>query len=357
MITNELINKPAFIRDDELFYKSLLECANNHYMNSNYFKFCIDQAKFDLKDTNYNNLAHFPYINVELFKRINFWNDNYKEIALHLTSSGTSGQKSQNFLDHDSLMRVKISARNIYQELGAVSDEKFNYLCFTYDPSVANDLGTAFTDELLTSFTQKNEVFYTFQWDENKNDFVFDKEATLNKLNEFAQSSFPLRILGFPAHLYFLINEYDVKLDLPANSWLLTGGGWKGSENQKIDKREFKNFIKERLNIKIENQRDLFGMVEHGIAYLEDAKGFFRVPNYSRILIRDPHTLKILPYGEKGLIQFICTYNFSYPAMSILSTDWGILNSDQDGEYIDFLGRAGIKKQKGCALNANRLIK
>lgn len=357
MKTNNLIDSQAFIKNDTLFFDSLIECAKQHYECSDYFRFVMDRSSFDLNNAGLKDLEYFPYINVELFKRVNFYNKNYAPYELHLTSSGTGGQKSQNYLDADSLKRVKTSAFNIYNELGVVSQAECNYLCFTYDPYIAKDLGTAFTDELLTSFTPKNEVFYTFQWSKEKNDFVFDKEQTVAKLIEFANSELPLRILGFPAHLYFLINEYDLNLTLPSDSWLLTGGGWKGAENEKIDRAEFKDFISKRLGIIKNNQRDLFGMVEHGIAYLEDETSRFRIPNYSRILIRDPYSLKVLPPGEVGLIQFICTYNFSYPAMSVLSTDWGKVISDQGHDYLEIIGRAGVKKHKGCALSANRLMK
>ena len=62
----------------------------------------------------------------------------------------------------------------------------YNYLCFTYDPAVADDLGTAFTDELLTSFTKKDEVFYTFK--DDGNGFYFDEEGTLAALKRFEKS-------------------------------------------------------------------------------------------------------------------------------------------------------------------------
>ena len=66
------------------------------------------------------------------------------------------------------------------------SPENYNYLCFTYDPAIANDLGTAFTDELLTNFTGKNEVYYAIQWDPQKNDFVLNEDGVVETLKRFA---------------------------------------------------------------------------------------------------------------------------------------------------------------------------
>jgi len=356
--TQELLSSDAFIKNDDLFINSYKECYQKHIECSRYFKFLAKKYNFypssigSLKD-----LVNAPFVNVDLFKWNDFSDSRYDKTILHLTSSGTNGQKSQNKLDQLSLDNVKLSARNIYQRLGLVSSDKYNYLCFTYDPQIANDLGTAFTDELLTSFTQREEVYYTFQWNEKRSDFVFNKEETYKKLIEFSNSEIPLRILGFPAHLNHLIDEFDIKLCLPENSYLLSGGGWKSSEKEKINKSDFRNKILNHLGIIHKNQRDLFGMVEHGIAYLEDDLGKMRIPNYSRVFVRDPHTLNLKPPGEIGLLQFVCSYNFSYPSFNILSTDWGRVLEDEYGQYLELTGRAGVKKHKGCALSATRLMK
>src|SRR5690606_12337669 len=115
--------------------------------------------------------------------------------------SGTGGQKSVQFLSEESLLNVKKLAFIIHEKLGITSEKKYNYLCFTYDPRVANDLGTAFTDELLTNFTDKNEVYYAIQWSESTKEFKLNEEGTLAALARFSESPYSCRILGFPALL------------------------------------------------------------------------------------------------------------------------------------------------------------
>ena len=99
-------------------------------------------------------------------------------------------------------------------------------------------------------------------------------------------------------------------------------------------------------------------MVEHGIPYVDSSIGDLMIPNFSRVFIRDPHTLDVLPDGEIGLIQFMCTYNTSYPAMNILTTDWGrkVKNIKTSMYSIEITGRAGLNKNKGCALKALELM-
>lgn len=345
-----------------LFVKSFSECALAHYKGNKIFRAFWDDSRINPKDIKTeNDIKSIPPIMVHLFKENEFISVPTKDIVLKLTSSGTGGQKSQMLLNYGSLSRVKESAYQIHKYLGITSDDKVNYLCFTYDPRIAKDLGTAFTDELLTSFTGINEVYYAIQWNKAKKDFQLNEKGVLATLERFSRDKkHPTRILGFPAFLYKLIKENDIYLKLAKNSFVQTGGGWKGFANEEIPKGEFRTFISNRLGIPIENIRDMFGMVEHGIPYVDCKLGNLHVPNYSRVFIRSPKDLSILPEGEIGLIHFICSYNDSYPSISLLTTDWGKLgkcNCGIGGNTLKILGRAGITKHKGCAILAAELLK
>ncbi|MCT4643053.1 MAG: hypothetical protein N4A33_12250 [Bacteriovoracaceae bacterium] len=343
----------------EAFTKSLRECAQIHLESNPLLCKLYDDEKFDPSCLDsFKDVTRLPFLMVNTFKENNFITGSSEDIVLELGSSGTSGVRSVMRLNQESLDRVKLIAKKIYHELGITSEKKYNYLCFTYDPVVAGDVGTAFTDELLTSFTQKNEVYYSFEFDEKKNDFIYDQKKTASKLLEFSKSEYPLRILGFPAFLYKLLKDEKINVHLGDDSWVQIGGGWKDKENERIDKSSFREFVANRLGIPKENVRDLFGMVEHGVAYVDCDKGKLRVPNFSRVIIRDPFTLRALGYGQKGLMQLICTYNTSYPSFSILTSDYAILHEDLDGkgESIEILGRAKNKNFKTCAIKANELM-
>lgn len=362
--TSELLNSDPFsfsTENRDLFLRSFIENATFHYNKHEFTRKLWDRFGFhpsQLKSE--EDLENVPGTMVHLFKEHEFHSVPKNEIVLTLTSSGTGGQKSQQFLSQLSLDNVKKLALNIHRSLGMASEEKFNYLCFTYDPAVANDLGTAFTDELLTNFTGKNEVYYAIQFNESKNDFELNEEGTLEALRRFAASSVPTRILGFPALLFEIIEKHHLKLDLGKESWLQTGGGWKGKADKEIPKAEFRRMIQDRLGIPEAHQRDLFGMVEHGIPYVDCSKGNLHIPNYGRVFVRSPFDLSPLPKGEKGLLHFLCSYNFSYPAPSLLTTDYGrVMQCDCEigGDILILEGRAGVSKHKGCALKALELLR
>ncbi len=343
----------------KLFLASMKENALHHYSKHEFTRKLWDKMGFhpdQLKSE--EDLAKIPGTMVHLFKEHEFCSVPREELALVLTSSGTGGQKSQQFLNKESLQNVKRLALTIHRSLGMASDKEYNYLCFTYDPKVANDLGTAFTDELLTNFTGKKEVYYAIQW--NGSDFELNEKGVIETLSRFEKSGVPTRILGFPALLFEMIEKHNLKMNLGPDSWLQTGGGWKGKADKEIPKNEFRKMISERLGIPEENQRDLFGMVEHGIPYVDCKKGNLHIPNYARVYVRSPHDLSLRKKGERGLLHFMCTYNTSYPAPSLLTTDYGRLGSCDCGIKGDTLileGRAGVSKHKGCALKALDVIR
>ncbi len=361
--TTQLFHSDPFDFSPEnktLFLESFRENALFHYEHHQFTQKYWDQMKFHpsmLKSE--DDLKNVPGMMVHLYKEHEFCSVPRDEIVLTLTSSGTGGQKSQQFLNEVSLKNVKHLALNIHRSLGMTDRQDYNYLCFTYDPAVANDLGTAFTDELLTNFTGKKEVYYAIQWDKDKNNFFLNEQGVLDQFKKFAASGTPTRILGFPALLFELLEKSHIKLDLGKDSWLQTGGGWKGKADKEIPKSIFRQLIFERLGIPLEHQRDLFGMVEHGIPYVDCRLGNLHIPNYARVFVRSPFDLSLMPRGERGLLHFLCSYNFSYPAASLLTTDYGRIGTcscELGGDILILEGRAGVSKHKGCALKALELI-
>jgi phenylacetate-coenzyme A ligase PaaK-like adenylate-forming protein len=362
--TKKLLESSPFDQSEgakRLFLESFKENAQFHFENHEFTKKLWNHLGFSPSQLLCEeDLSKVPGTMVHLYKEHEFYSVPKSDIELTLTSSGTGGQKSQQFLSAQSLSNVKKLALNIHRSLGMASYEEYNYLCFTYDPKVASDLGTAFTDELLTNFTGKKEVYYAIQWNSKKADFELNEEGAVDTLKRFAKSGMPTRILGFPALLFEILENNDLFLELGAKSWLQTGGGWKGKADKEIPKKEFRRFIRERLGIPESNQRDLFGMVEHGIPYVDCEKGNLHIPNYARVYTRSPFDLSLLPKGEKGLLHFLCSYNFSYPAPSLLTTDYGRVASCDcaiGGDTLVLEGRAGVSKHKGCALKALELLR
>jgi phenylacetate-coenzyme A ligase PaaK-like adenylate-forming protein len=311
------------------------------------------------------DLARMPFVFVAALKERDLTTLPESKIALELKSSGTTGQRSRIQLDKSSLMRVRRMAWQVFEGLGLTDlHREHDYICFTYDPAVAKDLGTAWTDKLLSGFTKQGGIFYTFRWSGEKNDFYFDMEGAVEMLKKSEETQKLTRLVGFPAFALKLTEEfrkrYGRTVKLHPGSSVITGGGWKTLADEAIDKKIYRGILAGNLGIPAANVRDLFGMVEHGVPYVDCPLGNFHIPNYGRIIARDPGTLEPLGYGRDGLLQFITPYLTSYPSISLLSSDLGRVEKGckcgLGGDVLVIKGRAGVRKLKGCAVSAATML-
>ncbi|MNY42103.1 Acyl-protein synthetase, LuxE [compost metagenome] len=87
----------------------------------------------------------------------------------------------------------------------------------------------------------------------------------------------------------------------------------------------------------------------------------FHVPTFARAYVRDVGTLEVLPYGETGFLNLVTPYNLAMPAMSLLTSDLATLHADcpcgRAMPTVTIIGRAGTRKNKGCAISASQLLK
>lgn len=311
------------------------------------------------------DIKRIPFIFVSAFKERFLSSAPENRIELELTSSGTTGQKSRILLDSTSLLRVRRIAWQVFSALGMADlSSACDYLCFTYDPEVAKNLGTAWTDKLLTRFTKTGELYWAFKWNRDKKEFHFDINAAVEVLEKYEKKGRPVRLVGFPAFALRLVREFEKKhgrsARLNPESRVITGGGWKTEQDKAVEKAVMRAQIAEGLGIPPGHMRDLFGMVEHGVPYVDCELGNFHVPVYSRVIARDPATLKPLANGKTGLLQFMTPYLTSYPSISLLSSDFGRVEEKcacgLKGPIMHVTGRAGVKKLKGCAIAASTML-
>lgn len=357
----------AFAHDretDQLFERAMHECVRWHATRCEVFARFLEQRGFDWKADQYKS-EDIPALFVTIFKQHELISVPAGQVKLELTSSGTGGRRSRIVLDQRSYRRILKIVDHIFGSLGMVNrDEAVSYICFTYDPRVAKNVGTAFSDKILTGLTRRKRCFYAIRWNEQQKDFTFDLHLTTHKLVRFARQPEPIRILGFPAYLWQVCDELDrcgIKLQLGPRAFIITGGGWKIHRDREVSKEVFKQRVAQVLGMPETNIRDTFGMVEHGIPYVDCEAGNLHVPIYARARVVDPETLQALPDGSPGLLQLMTPYLSSYPSISLLTTDRAVLHQHcacgRPGHTLKILGRAGLVKHKGCAISALDLLR
>ena len=350
--------------NDLLFEEAMNEALSWHLKKCPEFRAFMAESGLS-KHKGLISSEEIPPLLVTIFKENKLISIPEDKIKIELTSSGTGGQTTAIVLDNRSYKRIFKIVENIFGSLGLRDENQpVNYLCFTYDPKKAGSVGTAFSDKMLTGLTKRRSVFYAIKWKEAINDFDFDLDATVKKLIAFDKRPEPVRILGFPAYLWQVCDRLEKmgkKLELGDKSFIITGGGWKMHADKEVTKDIFKERVEKILGMPQENIRDLFGMVEHGIPYVDCECGRLHVPIYAKARVLEPETLQPLPDGEVGLLHLMTPYLSSYPSISLLTTDKAVIESNcpcgRPGKTFRILGRAGLAKHKGCAIKALDLLK
>lgn len=351
----------------EIFLAAMRDCLKHHVENNEFFRNYMKEANFspdDLKTE--EDLQKIPFIHANFFKKYEVLSIDRADVYEHVTSSGTTGQKSQMFFDKDSFDFGNAMIKNEFRYYGFLSDEPTNYLLFTYEPAkVSEKLGTAKTDLGLLSYAPVNDTFFALRYNGVGHDF--DVYGTINALEEYEKQGLPVRIFGFPSFLYFTVRQMKETghrpLKLNTKSMTMLGGGWKGYADQQISKNELYAMVEEMLGIPAENCRDGYGSTEHSVPYFECPNHHFHIPVYSRMLIRDVKTLEPLPYGQAGFANFVTPHLLSVPAVSVLMGDMAVLHPAQDcgcgikTPFMEIIGRAGTSKSKSCAITASEMLK
>jgi phenylacetate-coenzyme A ligase PaaK-like adenylate-forming protein len=310
------------------------------------------------------DLGRIPPVGVTAMKHFLLTSMDERLLFLKLTSSGTGGVKTQIWFDRESLDRVQAMLENLWRQEGFISASPANYMMFVYDPKEAKDLGIAFSDKNQQRFAPVNEAYYTIR-KTPEGGWKFDKQKAVEKMSAYEKAGKPVRILGIPGFMHEFLKELSsrgLSFSLPAGSLVMTGGGWKAAEDKKVSRDFFRKEASRLLGVPQRNIRDGYGFAEHSSPYLECARHRFHVPVYNRVFARDPVTMRILPPGETGLLEFVTPYNAMMPNLALLSTDLGYMNPGRcpcghNSPAFTLTGRAGLSKHKGCALTAEEVVK
>jgi phenylacetate-coenzyme A ligase PaaK-like adenylate-forming protein len=352
---------------EALFRKAMMEIIRWHAENSGPYCTLLAESNFSEDDfSRTGDLSRIPFIPAEFFKEHELLSIPREKVAVHLTSSGTTGQKSQIFFDEWSISSAQRMVDRIFAANGWVSDSPSNYLLYSYEPQPNLKVGTSFTDHFLCKYSPPRKVYCALRAT-GSGSHEFDLFGCIARLLEFESSGLPVRIFGFPAFLHFTLKRMK-SLGLPPlrlhpESLVFLGGGWKANESESIRKDILYANIEAQLGIPNHRLSDGFGSVEHCVPYIECRKHNFHVPVWSRVLIRDVATLEVLGYGKPGFLQFVSPYITSVPAHSVMMGDLASLHPAEEcgcgtpTPWFQILGRAGVSKNKSCAVAATELLK
>lgn len=351
---------------EALFLEAMKESIEHHRTHCRFYEKLLKERGFSIEQVeSVKDCEKIPAIPAQFFKYHEVLSIQKEEIEVRATSSGTQGQKSQIFLDNETIKLGTIMAIKAMKYLGFISIIPTNYLILGYEPKEGNDMGNVRIALGMTRFAPAKEKVFALRT--LGDDYQIDYFGIIGSLMRFNKQRLPVRILGFPSYLYMLLKmmkESGMKpLTLNKKSLILTGGGWKKFDDMMIDKKKLYAMAEECLGIPAENCRDFYSAVEHSVAYPECRNHHMHVPVWSRVIIRDVKSLEPLGYDEPGFLSFISPLVSSVPVSSILMGDMAVLRDGKacgcgiDTPYFEILGRAGAVKARSCAVAASEYMK
>ena len=331
----------------KLFKNRIEFLTRFHYQNCLIYKGILKNLNF--KFSKKTNLDSYPMLPVRVFKNFELISVIKKKIVKKLVSSGTSGERSQIYLD-------KINAKNQVRVLKNIvatilGEERLPMLIIDQNPKILN----------RSTFSAKIAAIYGFSIFGKDHNFLINEKGKIDykKLNIFLKkySEKNFFIFGFTSQIYsFLIKELKtelIKKDFK-NGILLHGGGWKKMEDLKINNKSFKSKLLKKINLK--KIYNYYGLVEQtGSIFVDCNKcGNFITSAYSDVLVRD-EKFNLAKKGESGLIQLLSLIPSSYPGHNILTEDIGeIVDEDHShcgmkGKSFKVHGRAKEAEVRGCS--------
>src|SRR5690606_528335 len=98
------------------------------------------------------DIAALPAVHANFFKMHEIRSIPMSEVAAHLTSSGTTGQKSQMFFDAFTFGGARAMVDRIMRERGYAVSEPAHYLVNAYEPYAGFKVGTSNTNQFLMRY-------------------------------------------------------------------------------------------------------------------------------------------------------------------------------------------------------------
>lgn len=167
----------------------------------------------------------------------------------------------------------------------------------------------------------------------------------------------PVALLGASysfVHLMDALASLGEDFRLPAGSWLLDTGGFKG-RSREIPMEQFYAQLSEVFGVAREHCINMYGMTELSTQFYDRGNAVVpsvkRGPHWMRTRAIDPLTGQSVPGGERGILVHTDLANYN-SVLSILTEDVGIVGADG----FQLLGRAEGAQAKGCSLAVESFV-
>jgi phenylacetate-coenzyme A ligase PaaK-like adenylate-forming protein len=339
---------------DALFTAALAETTRWHLeRNAPYRRFCQSRGSVLERDPRTpGDLEHLPALAADVFKAFDLATLRHVRFFT-VSSSGTAGRRTTIPLDVETVRRMWAMGEATFRAEGLFSDEPVDYVILAPDPRTSPGHGNAQFFQALTAAAPARETFHALVPD-STGGLRFDVDGAAARLARCATARRPVRVLGLPALVVRLARCFAKgPVSLAESSLVLTGAGWKGEALSALPKAEVRELVSSAWGLPGHRLRDLYGMTEHAVHYLECREHRFHAPVFARVRVVDPLDGRPVPDGETGVLHLMNPGFTTMPFHSLLTADVGrrvgACSCGRGTPAFEVIGRGGTSSFRGCA--------
>ena len=386
----ELVAQPNILKMDqtklkELQVKAIKYSFKYHYDNCKFYRdYCKSNGDVRLEDIHSVDdiFDKIPQIPAEAFKKGGIISIPKNRIKTVVTTSGTTGRPSYLVRDFCSLLQMGAVTVNYLINVGAPLLLK-DY----FDGSMSKLIKYVFTNWYIAPLVPDPRE--SSSWFSNgflsiipflkllgiPHDFLlkgfeFDPKKILDTIKEETKKNKMLVSLGFHYVFNELMKYMDetgetLELDPDGSNMCFIGiaGGWKKLSGDAIDKEAFRKKLADHFGLYEPHICDIYGFGETNLLTFDFC------PNRNMHLLpmgiavtRDPDTLEVQDYGEKGLMSVYDPTMHSFPSF-VISDDIVKLTEpfECDGcgaitQTVEYVGRAEKAELRSCGLKTQQIL-
>jgi phenylacetate-coenzyme A ligase PaaK-like adenylate-forming protein len=349
---NEILNIAPYSLDKNekqmLLTERLKFLTQYHYENCESYRRMLDTV--GIIPAQISRCEDIPFLPVGLFKELELFSVDRKDVVKTITSSGTTGQAvSKIYLDR---ITAAIQQKTLVK---IVSD----FIGSTRMPMLIIDCPSVLKNRL--AFSARGAGILGFSIFGSDKTYALDDDMNINikEISAFLEKHKGQRILlfGFTfmvwQHFYKALQKTETRLDF-SNGILIHGGGWKKLVSEAVSHDEFQSRLKDVCGL--EHIFDYYVMAEQtGSIYMECKCGHLHASVFSDVIMRRHKEFSPCEVGENGIIQVLSMLPESYPGHSLLTEDEGVLLGEdtcpcgRKGKYFKVNGRLENAEIRGCS--------
>lgn len=266
-----------------------------------------------------------------------------------LRSSATSGVASTVFIDQETSRRQTRALAQVMQAILGPKRRPF----WVFDVANGSSTGQLGARSAATRGFLSVSTAAEYLLDDRSGELVLN----VDRLRRVEQSALtdgrPVCVFGFTYVLYSTVIEPMIsagqRIHLPAGSTLIHIGGWKKLQSAGISDERFRRDAQSVFGCDVV---DIYGFTEQiGVLYPECSRGRKHAPAFAEVIVRDPVSLKPVPNGTVGVLEFVTPVPHSYAGAAVLTDDLGVVEPCEcgwRGSSFRVLGRTQNVELRGC---------